>query len=132
MKSVADLNVDLARFAKMRAAERAAVVDEKAAIKDVYCLKRDSPAFAKLFDQCEVECCTARQMVGALAIEKAGTVPQASREITFRRQVGLKVGIKGVPLVVIEKESATLWRFKIGESAGDCSLAFGPLMRIDE
>ncbi len=132
MKSVADLNVDLARFAKMRAAKRAAIVDEKTAVKDIDRLDRERPALAEFLGQSEVKCRVARQMVGALAIEKAGTVPKASREITFPRQVGLKVGIKGVSLVVIEKESATLWRFKISESAGDCSLAFGPLMRIHE
>jgi len=78
MKSVADLDVDLARFAKMRTAECAAVIDEEAAVKNIDCLERDRPALAEFLGQCQVDGGVTGQMVRTLAIKKSRAVTEAA------------------------------------------------------
>src|SRR5271165_4746531 len=131
-KPVLHLDRDHGRIAPMGTAESVAVVQLIAHVRDVGAGEANGEILAEGFAYRQIEGGIAGQMVGAIAVEKAGAVVDGEGREATPRQVALDAGRKRVALIVVKKERPA-WRWgKIGKTTGDSTDTLGQLVRVNE
>src|SRR5271166_1635128 len=116
----------------MGTAESVAVVQLIAYVRDVGAGEANGEVLAEGLTHREIEGGVAGQMVGAIAIEKAGAVVDGKGCEAMPRQVALDAGRERVALIVVQVKTAFGWRRKVRESARDSAEALCLLVRIHQ
>src|ERR1700733_3728755 len=117
VEAIAHLPVDLARIVIVKASEGEAVVQQPARVGNVLCIDGDRPIFTDRLTHRQVRGYVAGQ-IGAsvrrgrvrIAVGKSRTVIDVERGIELIGKIAVHAQVQGIPLVVIQRRIAWLYR----------------------
>src|SRR5258708_1007214 len=132
VKTVAQLDKNLARIQEVGAAESKTVVEQHAAIGDVETLNVHGKFLAKALADGEVERCVRLKVAWRRApVGEAGGIGDVGRSEGMEWEIVMRAEVQGIALVVIE-EFETVAEGEVCQAAVDVAEGEGELVRIGQ